>query len=529
MKISGRIWSGISITLIGYVLTVMIGAYLGWVSSQQLDAARTAAIPATMTMYEVRSAYNGALKFYEAAVVEGEPAHLPKAEEAMAQVRSGLAGIAGQAWLPESRRSQLRGLAERIAETHGKAMAVYRVTATGTTSDDLQVASKRIDQVHKEIVSDLQKGIDDLREDLSAMLGGVVTTNRRQQVISIGGMVVVILVSVISITLIIRRMVIRPLDDLRQHLAEIAQGNGDLTRRIPVRTTANGGAGDDELSQLAATFNRFLGNLQALIRKVGDTTGKVSGASGQLDRLARQVASDALSTRGNAQSATAGSKDVTSDMTMVGAAVEEMVSSIREISGSAQTAAHISSGAVEEGRNAGVIIQRLSASTASIGEVLAMIEKVAAQTNLLALNATIEAARAGEAGRGFAVVANEVKELAKQTAGATADIQTRIAAIQGDGSSVEEAIGRINKVIGDINQASVSIAGAVEEQTATTQQMSQLINGAITKTAHIDTTIGSMSTTIDSTADCAKQTEAAARDLATSAGELTSVVGAFKY
>jgi methyl-accepting chemotaxis protein len=342
-------------------------------------------------------------------------------------------------------------------------------------------------------------------------------------------LVVVLVISFIAITLIISRMVVRPIDGLRAALTDIAQGNGDLTKRIPLASGSAGRTPDDEVSQLAATFNLFLDNLQALIRKVGMNTGKVSGASGQLDSLSKQVATNADVTRNNAQTARTVSQEVTSDMMMVGAAVEEMVSSIREISGSAQTAAQIASEAVTEARGASDTIGRLSTSTASIGEVLAMIEKVAAQTNLLALNATIEAARAGEAGRGFAVVANEVKDLAKQTAAATADIQARIGAIQGDSTSVQEAIARINKVIDQINQASVSIAGAVEEQTATTQQMSQLINGAVSKTNRINQTVESMTGAVDSTASCAKQTEQAASDLASSAGELTSVVGSFKY
>jgi methyl-accepting chemotaxis protein len=529
MRISARIWSGVSIVFVGYALTVLVGAWLGRQSALLLDEARVSAVPATLKMYEIRAGFMRAQAAYQAAVLEGEQAHLQLADEEMTRVERALGEIAAQTWLSPQRQTELKTKSEKIGVLHTDAMILYKRMAGGETSDEVQKQGAAMKAATDALAADLQMALDGVRDDLGGVLGGVISTAKRQYLVSISAMIVVMIVSAIAITLIIKRKVIRPLEGLRGHLTDIAQGNGDLTRRIPVEAGSDGAPAKDEVSQLAASFNHFLENLQTLIRKVGLNTGKVASASGDLDKLSQQVATDANVTRSNAQTAHVVSKEVTSDMMMVGAAVEEMVSSIREISGSAQTAAQISSEAVQEARGASDTIQRLSASTASIGEVLAMIEKVAAQTNLLALNATIEAARAGEAGRGFAVVANEVKDLAKQTAGATADIQARIGAIQNDSTSVQDAIARINKVIDQINQASVSIAGAVEQQTATTQQMSQLISSAVGKTNQINQTVEAMTGAVDSTASCAKRTETAAGDLATYAGELTSVVGSFKY
>jgi methyl-accepting chemotaxis protein len=480
-------------------------------------------------MYELQATFRKLIATYQAAYEAGEPDQLAETGALLQVLDEGFTAIAAQAWLPAKRREDLSALKQRVDDAHVKALPVYSRLAKNEKSDDLTKLSGECAQTNEALTTDLQSALDGVKDDLGAVLTSVSRTAQVQLWISLGALVVVLVISFIAITLIISRMVVRPIDGLRAALTDIAQGNGDLTKRIPLAGAAAGRVPDDEVSQLAATFNQFLDNLQGLIRKVGQNTGKVSGASGQLDDLSRQVATNADVTRGNAQTARTVSQEVTSDMMMVGAAVEEMVSSIKEISSSAQTAAQIASEAVTEARGASDTIGRLNSSTASIGEVLAMIEKVAAQTNLLALNATIEAARAGEAGRGFAVVANEVKELAKQTAVSTADIQARIGAIQGDSSSVQEAIARINKVIDQINQASVSIAGAVEEQTATTQQMSQLINGAVSKTNQINQTVESMTGAVDSTASCAKQTEEAAKELAHSAGELTSVVGSFRY
>ena len=152
-----------------------------------------------------------------------------------------------------------------------------------------------------------------------------------------------------------------------------------------------------------------------------------------------------------------------------------MVASIKEISKSSSEAAGISKDAMKKANDTNVTITQLGEASLEIGNVIKVISSIAQQTNLLALNATIEAARAGDAGKGFAVVANEVKELAKQTAKATEDITNRIGAIQESSKGAVSAIGGISKVIEQINGISLTIAAAVEEQTATTNEVSRVM------------------------------------------------------
>jgi methyl-accepting chemotaxis protein len=228
-------------------------------------------------------------------------------------------------------------------------------------------------------------------------------------------------------------------------------------------------------------------------------------------------------------SASSASTETSQSVDLTVAATEELSSSIEEIGQQAARGLEMARSAVADTERTSNAIRSLDEAAERIGSVVGLISKIAAQTNLLALNATIEAARAGEAGRGFAVVANEVKELARQTAGATTDIQGRIAAILADSTSASGAIQRINQVIHEINQTSVSIAGAVEEQTATTQHMGQLIAGVATKTAGVTHAVAAVTASVDSTAGCAVQTETAARSLASAASDLTGLVGAFRY
>jgi methyl-accepting chemotaxis protein len=171
---------------------------------------------------------------------------------------------------------------------------------------------------------------------------------------------------------------------------------------------------------------------------------------------------------------------------------------------------------------------KLSESSTQIGGVLKVISGIAEQTNLLALNATIEAARAGGLGKGFAVVANEVKELARQTAKATEEINLSISTIQTDTQGAMTSIHEITNIINKINDISSLIASAVEEQAATTGEMGRSVSTAANNSANIAANIGSVSIAAQSTTQGAANTQNSATELAKIASELENLVAQFK-
>ncbi|HET7902515.1 MAG TPA: methyl-accepting chemotaxis protein, partial [Candidatus Nanopelagicales bacterium] len=174
-------------------------------------------------------------------------------------------------------------------------------------------------------------------------------------------------------------------------------------------------------------------------------------------------------------------------------------------------------------------VVQLGDSSQEIGEVLRVIASVAAQTNLLALNATIEAARAGDLGKGFAVVAGEVKDLARETAMATEDISRRVAAIQGDAQTAVASVGQIGEAMQNIAEYQVVISAAIDEQIATTSDMSRNVADAASATSDIANEIGGVSESSLSTAAGVSQSLEALQELAHMSGELQTMVSRFRY
>ena len=300
-----------------------------------------------------------------------------------------------------------------------------------------------------------------------------------------------------------------------------AAAAGDLTQKVPV-------TGDDAIGQMGKGLARLLSELRASISQIADVSNALSSAAEELTSVSSQMGANAEETSVQSKVVTEASTRVSHNTQVVAAGTEEMTASIKEIAASAERASKVASEAVDVAQVTNTTVSKLGTSSAEIGQVIKVITGIAQQTNLLALNATIEAARAGEAGRGFAVVAHEVKELAKETAKATEDIGRRIEAIQGDTRNAVDAIGRIDKIIHDIHQTQTTIAGAVQEQSATTQEMARNVAETARGANEIVTNIGAVSTAAASTATGASDAQRAATELARMAAGLHELVVKFK-
>lgn len=287
----------------------------------------------------------------------------------------------------------------------------------------------------------------------------------RQRRIALVGLPVVSLL-LIALAWVIARSLTHRLNDLRDSLTAIA--SGDLTQ-------ASLPGPRDEIGEAATAVDATRESVRQVLVQVSSATDAVAEASAHVITAVAARDDGVERSTADLEAATGTSDAVSTSVQTVAAGTEQMITFIREIAKSATDAADIAAAAVEAAERTNDTIARLGASSAEIGQVIQAVTSVAEQTNLLALNATIEAARAGEAGKGFAVVAGEVKDLAQETAQATEDIGRRIEAIQADTKAAVLAISEIGDIIARINDTQAAIAGAVEEQTATTDEMGRSI------------------------------------------------------
>ena len=370
-------------------------------------------------------------------------------------------------------------------------------------------------------IDDIEAAVSARKEKINSKIQSKIV-----QFVSIIAGVVVLCLAVSAF--VVTRGVARPIKNVTGMLKDIAEGEGDLTRRIENRS-------GDETQELAEWFNKFVSDTQAMVAgikkdsdRLAESSESLAGISEQMNTLASRTSGKAGTVDSAAEKMSASLVSVASSMEQTSANVnnmssasEEMTSTIDEIAKNAETAREITDDAVTRTDSATTRVNELGSAAEQIGKVIDTINDISEQVNLLALNATIEAARAGDAGKGFAVVANEIKELANQTATATEEIKERVKGIQSSTSLTVEEIRNVSEAVGRIDEIVSTVATAVEEQSATTKEIAENI-------AQASTGIGEVNENVAEGSSNAEEVAAEIKDVANSSNEMKESSGKVK-
>jgi len=339
--------------------------------------------------------------------------------------------------------------------------------------------------------------------------------NKGRQMLVLEG---IFLVGILGLCLFIGSSISRRLSQMVTFAGRLAEG--DFTCQMQIRD-------NDEIGMAGRALNRMVGTLGALFREVNNGVGTLNSSSTDLAEIALQLTGVSEQTSVKSQTVASAAEEMSTNMENVAAAseqastnvniaancVEEMSTTVKEISKNSESARNITGNAVARAQSASLKVDQLGTAASAISKVIEVINDISEQTNLLALNATIEAARAGEAGKGFAVVANEIKELARQTATATGEIKAKVEGIQTASTQTVEDIKEISRVIAEINGIISGIAAAVEEQSTAAGDISANVLQA-------SQGIGAVNSSVAESAAATQQISKEIGEMTGSAGEL---------
>lgn len=536
MKIKARILSILAVLAGGYLLLLAVVQISASATHSRMSQISSSLFPAALKMQEAEASFERMKKHYGDAVVLQDAASLKGAEKDAEDTGASLDAVkAALKGTPELSK-QVDDLLAQFASIRSRDRNTYAAIlgASGGPSDEMMEQVGALGKDNKALSDAMSLCDKAISINFQKQLDTVDAYSVRSQ---ITGLVMLVLVVVICAVAwwVIESKVVQPLASLALRLHDIAEGEGDLTRRIEVR-------GNNEIDEVGIWFNVFIERVEDIVRQVTEHAMTLGQAATELAATARETALQAVQQQEQAGRITA--------------TIGEMSAAVNEISQTTQSAA-VDARKAEESAQAGgetvhstvaaigqllqanqetsAKIEELGRSSDAIGKIINVINEIAGQTNLLALNASIEAARAGEHGRGFAVVAGEVRRLAERTSMATKEIDETVRAIQlGTGEAVESmrsSMSHVQSGVDSANSAGEALTSIIQGAESVQKMVTQIASAATEQsysTQSVTVNVREIASIIERTSASSQQSVDACQQLAVLANELGRLVGSFK-
>lgn len=536
MKIKTRILSTLAVLAGGYLLLLAMVQLTATATHRTMSQISFSLFPAALRMQEAEAAFERMKKHYGDAVVLQDTAALAAAEKdaeataaALAVVKTSLGDSSGLRGHADDLLAQFASIRSRDHDTYTAIL-----NAKDGPSDELmgQVAALGKDnKTLTEAMAALDKAIS---ASFQTQLDTVDAWSVRSRITGLV-MLVFAIVNCVVAWWVVQSKVVRPLHLLALRLQDIAEGEGDLTRRIDVH-------GKDEIDEVGIWFNVFIGRIEEIVRRVAGHALTLRSAAAELAESARQTAEKANQQHEQAERISTTMSQITSSVHEISQTTQNAAEDARKAEETAHSGGQTvetTAKAIEEllktNQETSARIEELGRSSNAIGKILNVIEEIAGQTNLLALNASIEAARAGEHGRGFAVVAGEVRRLSERTGAATKEINQTVRAIQQGTAEAVDAMRASMTHVKSGEVAARSAGGALASIIRGSESMQKMVTqiaAAATEQSYstqlVSGNISEIATIIQQTATSSTQSQQACQQLSRLANELSGLVGAFK-
>jgi len=536
LSIKARILGIVGVLGIGSLLMLGMVLYTAATTHAHMQVVSKSMYPAALRMQDAASAFERVKKHYSDAVVLQDQSALAAAGKdadaaggALSAVREHLAGEPELAAKAAELESSLSSINTRSHDTYAKVLS-----STDAPSPETQGTMRSLAHDNQELTAAMGAMSAAISTSFQQQLDTVDAWSVRSRVTGVV-MLLVGLASCVAAWWTIQYQLVLPLQELAGRLKDIAEGEGDLTRRIDVN-------GQNELDEVGRYFNVFIGRIEEIIRQVARNAAILGESAADLARSSRETAAQSVQQQEQASRISATMSEISTAVLEISATTQSAALDARKSEEAAhgggktvQATVEIIQKLVDSNQETSERIEALGHSGLAIGKIIGVIDEIADQTNLLALNASIEAARAGEHGRGFAVVAGEVRRLAERTSAATKEIDATVRSIQrGTGDAVaamRSSMEQVNSGVKSARTAGEALASIIQGAESVQKMVTQIASASTQQsysTQSVNESVNEIAGIIRHTADSSQHAVEACQELSTLANNLNEMVGAFK-